>query len=48
MSDTAQLDNLIQKFNVNNEVEAKFKSTVNNHQELCLSLENDNCKTKYF
>ena len=44
MSDTAQLDNLIQKFNVNNEVETKFKNTVNKHQLLCISLDNDNCK----
>jgi hypothetical protein len=44
MSDTAQLDNLIQKFNVNNGVETKFKNTIDKHQLLCASLDNDNCR----
>ena len=37
MSNTAQLDNLIQRFK-NDKVETKFKSTVNKHQELPTKL----------
>lgn len=52
MENTTQVNNLIQRFDVgianeknkNVKVETIFKNTINKHQQLCVSLENDNCK----